>query len=77
MAEKPWQEAFVADAVVGICELAQILAAAPEMEGVVCGDDIVFDRVPVPERYDTLPPRKEPLHVVVVADTPVDDAVNG
>jgi hypothetical protein len=47
--------------------VAQILAA-PEMDGVVGADGIHFERVPVPERYNTLPPRKTPLLVVIVSE---------
>jgi hypothetical protein len=79
MTGRPWTESFQAESVAGLYEVAQILAAAPEMDGAVCGDDIVFERVPVPERYATLPPRRGPLQVVIVGErsgrrTALDDA---
>jgi hypothetical protein len=67
--EKPWQEAFLAETVANHAEVARILSAAPEMEGEVRGKEIVFEPLPLPERENVLPPRKEPLQVVIVCDT--------
>ncbi len=70
LAGKPWQEAFSAETIANNGEVARVLAAAPELEGEVGPDEIHFERVPVPERYNTFPPRKELLQVVIVCDTP-------
>jgi hypothetical protein len=66
MGDKPWQQAFLAENVANNFEIARILSCAPEMDGELRNGEIVFDRVPVPDCYDTLPPLKEPLQVVIV-----------
>jgi len=69
MGDKPWQHAFLAETVASSFDVARILSAAPELEGKVQGYVVVFDRVAVPQQYDRLPPRKQPLQVVIVFDT--------
>ncbi len=66
---RPWQDAFLAETVANHYEVAQVLSAAPELEGEVRGGDVFFESLPMPEQYDTFPPRKEPLQVVIVCET--------
>jgi hypothetical protein len=77
MGEKPWKQAFLAETVVENFEVARILSAAPEMEGELHNGRALFHRLPMPERYDRLPPRKEPLEVVVVLGSPEDTPADG
>jgi hypothetical protein len=66
----PWAAAFRPETVRATFEVARVLAAAPEMEGAICPDrpEAVFGRVPVQDFFDALPPRAEPLGVVIVVD---------
>lgn len=74
LGDRPWTDAFLPEVIAGKFEVAQILAAVPEMEGTMRhGIEIVFDRLRVSERYDTLPPRSTPLRgVIVLAPRPSD-----
>jgi hypothetical protein len=67
--DRPWQDAFFAETVANHLEVAQILAAAPEVEGEVRGREIVFERLALPDQYDTFPRRRGLLRVVIVCDT--------
>jgi hypothetical protein len=79
LGDRPWTDAFLPEVIAGKFEVAQILAAVPEMEGKMRpGHEIVFDRLRVSERYDTLPPRSAPLQgVIVLAPRPSDDMAAG
>jgi hypothetical protein len=66
--DRPWQMAFLAETVVNYPEVARILAAAPELEGEVRGRDVVFERLPLPDQYDTFPPRRGLLQGVIVCE---------
>lgn len=70
--ERPWLDAFGADAAHDV-EVARILASAPELEGVRWPDGrLAFDRVAVPDCFDAMPPREQPLRVVIVHERPLD-----
>ena len=50
---------------------------APEIEGELHNGQTVFHRLPVPDLYDTLPQRKEPLDIAVVLGGPEDAPADG
>src|SRR5262249_49328925 len=60
-------QAFQGGAVRNNIELARLLAALPELDGEVLLDErcVRFQRLAVPQGFDTFPLRAEPLEVVV------------
>jgi hypothetical protein len=61
--------AFEREVVATNLETARILAAVPELEGEIKDITLYSRPLPIPDGYDTFPPRAEPLQVVIVIDS--------
>jgi hypothetical protein len=68
LGDRPYLDAFDAEAVRDNLDVARMIGGAPEMEGVWSPRDglVRFGRLPVTDRYVLLPPRREPPRIVVV-----------
>src|SRR5207248_520464 len=74
LAPRPWTDAFLPENVRAHYWLARYLSALAFLDGAVRGGLARFDLVPAPETYDQLPPRRQPLELVVVFDVPLAPA---